>query len=312
LIVEEWVNTIRDAIIALTARAPTTTPIKKGGKPISVSALSYLIFVPWFLVALVMFAVAVGSHHWTDNLWSIVGVAFFLILPLTVMPIWVRRNLRRWSTAAAGSAASRGPQSTWWFVPLLLAVYGGFGLEYTKHIVRQGAGFWVPEAMAAALSHRPEFTVPLIVGTVWLLILALRMPLPASRPAFLKRLLGLKIVPALAIIVLLRTYILQPFSVPNDSAAPEIPKGSHIIVWKLSDTFAPGEMIAYSHTGQTFVGRVVSNSGDIVNVNRNNQPDLAVQRVCIEGKVLSVFWRGSSTANSRASDVQSPVINSNH
>ena len=141
---------------------------------------------------------------------------------------------------------------------MILAVYGGFGLEYTKHIVRQGAGFWVPEAMSAALSHRPESTVPLIVGTVWLWILCLRMPLPTSRPAYLKRLLGLKIVPALAIVVLLRTYLVQPFSVPTDSAAPEIPRGSHILVWKFYDNFARGDMIAYCHTGKTFVGRVVS------------------------------------------------------
>jgi serine/threonine protein kinase len=287
LIVAEWFDAIRGAIITLTGRAPTTGPAERGGKPLSVRSVSRLIYVAPLLCFLVLLATLGANHRWL----SFAAFAVVGILCVILLPMWLRRDLRRWSTAPAGSAASRGPGSPWWTLALILAVYGGFGLEYTKHIVRQGAGFWVPEAMSAALSHRPESTVPLIVGTVWLWILCLRMPLPTSRPAYLKRLLGLKIVPALAIVVLLRTYLVQPFSVPTDSAAPEIPRGSHILVWKFYDNFARGDMIAYCHTGKTFVGRVVSATDTTVTVSRNGQPDAPVQRPCIEGKVISVYWR---------------------
>ena len=208
------------------------------------------------------------------------------------------------SASAANSAAPR-IEWHWWLIALMLAAYGGFGLEYTKHIVRHGSGLWTPEAIIAALSHRSESLFPLLVGTVWIVILALRMPLPSSRADRFKRLLGLKIVPVLALVVICRSYIIDSLDVWNDSAAPEIPRGSHLLVWKLSSAFAPGDMIAYSNGGQTFLGRVVSASDVTVTVHRNDQSDIAVQRPCIEGKVISVYWRGSS-------DVKAEGANSFH
>lgn len=52
--------------------------------------------------------------------------------------------------------------------------------------------------------------------------------------------------PAVAVALLLRTFVLAPFWSVTDAAGPEIPKGSLVLVWKLTRSFALGDIIAYA------------------------------------------------------------------
>ena len=100
---------------------------------------------------------------------------------------------------------------------------------------------------------------------------------------------------ALALVV--RTFFLQAFKVATDAAAPEVPRGSRFLAWKLSYDFAPGYLITYKHEGRVNVGRVVRSENGIPRVNRNGEPDVAVPRDAILGKVISVYWRTSNRAS---------------
>jgi uncharacterized protein (TIGR03435 family) len=99
---------------------------------------------------------------------------------------------------------------------------------------------------------------------------------------------------AFVILLLIRMFFLQSFTAGSDAAAPEIPRGSQFLVWKLTHTFAPGDLIAYHHDTWASVGRVVRNENGVVSVNRNGRADLDVPVDAILGKVVSVYWRASN------------------
>jgi signal peptidase I len=123
---------------------------------------------------------------------------------------------------------------------------------------------------------------------------------PASRgrkqlpPRWRKTLLTL--VTVLALVAVARGFLVQPFRVPTDLLAPEIPRGSHVLVWKPVRTFHSGDLLAYEIDDIAYIGRVVRSEGETVIVNRNEKPDIAVPRSAIVGKVISVYWRGDSEA----------------
>jgi len=101
---------------------------------------------------------------------------------------------------------------------------------------------------------------------------------------------------ALVILLVIRAFFLQPFTAATAAAAPEIPRGSHFLVWKPTCNFTPGDVIAYRHDDQVNVGRVVPGEVGPVSVNRNGEADAVVPRDAILGKVISVYWRASNGA----------------
>jgi signal peptidase I len=101
---------------------------------------------------------------------------------------------------------------------------------------------------------------------------------------------------ALPIALAIRTFFLQPFAISGNRAAPEIPAGSEVMVWKLSSSFVPGDVIAYRHGEETYVGRVVLNGPAEVTVNRNGEPNDVIPRDRVIGKVVSVYWRGTQSS----------------
>jgi signal peptidase I len=50
---------------------------------------------------------------------------------------------------------------------------------------------------------------------------------------------------AVAIALPIQQFLLQPFVLKGSSAAPELPKGSLVLVWKLPQRFEPGDMVVY-------------------------------------------------------------------
>jgi hypothetical protein len=120
------------------------------------------------------------------------------------------------------------------------------------------------------------------------------------------RLSRLAIIGTLSVVValIIRAFLLQPYVAATDAAAPEIPRGSHFLVWKLGHEFRPGDLIAYRHNQWVSVGRVVRSEDGIVSVNRNREADAAVPHADILGRVISVYWRASSDTTPIAEQIQ--------
>jgi predicted Ser/Thr protein kinase len=104
------------------------------------------------------------------------------------------------------------------------------------------------------------------------------------------------LVAILLILIVVRAYFCEAFVVPSDCAAPEVPRGSRFLAWKLTSDFVPHDLIVYRFDGQTNLGRVVRNEGADLIVNRNGEPDAKVARENVIGKVICVYWRASASA----------------
>ncbi len=106
---------------------------------------------------------------------------------------------------------------------------------------------------------------------------------------------------ALILVVPLRAWVLQSFVINGKSVEPEIPVGSYVFVWKLGNTFAPGDIIAHRHGDQTWVSRVVRIEGDTFILQRNQWPEEKLPRSDVIGKVISVYWRASPSVKAQTS-----------
>ena len=104
------------------------------------------------------------------------------------------------------------------------------------------------------------------------------------------------IVIALLIVLPLRAWVVQAFWINGQSVEPEIPRGSHMLVWKLSKTFDPGDIIAHRHGDQVWVSRVMRRASDAIIVQRNQWPEEKLSARDVIGKVVSVYWRASPSA----------------
>ncbi|MFA6172574.1 MAG: right-handed parallel beta-helix repeat-containing protein [Kiritimatiellales bacterium] len=103
---------------------------------------------------------------------------------------------------------------------------------------------------------------------------------------------------SVVIALLIRTFFVQSFRIATDAAAPELPRGSRVMVWKLPRSFAAGDLITYKLKGHVNVGRIMRIENGIPQVNRNGEPDAAVPHDVIIGKVFSVFWRAPNRVSS--------------
>jgi serine/threonine protein kinase len=98
---------------------------------------------------------------------------------------------------------------------------------------------------------------------------------------------------AVLIALVLRTWVIGAYTIKTDALAPELPAGSLVLAWKVTRDFSPGDLIVYRSENFSGVGRVTGNEPDAVRVNRNESVDFRVPRTSIEGKVISVLWRGT-------------------
>ena len=100
---------------------------------------------------------------------------------------------------------------------------------------------------------------------------------------------------AVAIALVLRTWVIRPFVIRNDALAPETPAGSYVLAWIPASEFRPGDLVVYRDGDRYFAGRVSEATPEGVQVNRNGVPDFAVARDAIRGRIVSVLWRGAAT-----------------
>ncbi len=102
------------------------------------------------------------------------------------------------------------------------------------------------------------------------------------RPRKLLYTLGL----ALGIALFLRAFVIQAFTMPNNSAAPEIPKGSLVLAWKLGNNYAPGDFIVYTLAEHYFIGKVITVRETEIQVRRFGKDDWSVPREEVWGRVI--------------------------
>ena len=215
------------------------------------------------------------------------------------------------SPAADVADTKPAPQPRWqgwdvWIIGLSVATFGGLWLERLsaerlyQSIPSDNREMNAPDIVLGSAVA----TVILIVGAAFLWMLAKNIKVPsASRGTSWKRKLGRSIVPLIAVIVLLRAFVVQSFWAATDAASPELPRGSLVVVWKLSRTFAPGELIAYRYKGRVQLGRTTESGSETTVVSRNGTEPSRIPHAQIVGKVISVLWRAPAP-----SGVTSPAI----
>jgi serine/threonine protein kinase len=98
---------------------------------------------------------------------------------------------------------------------------------------------------------------------------------------------------ALLMVIPLRAWVLESYIIPVNSMEPELPKGSRVLVWKLTRQFAPSDIIVHKHGELVWVSRVVSAGDDHLITQRNQWPEETLPNKDVIGKVISVYWRAT-------------------
>ena len=97
-----------------------------------------------------------------------------------------------------------------------------------------------------------------------------------------------KVLVVLALLIPIRLFLLQIYIQAGDSLAPEIPKGSHMLVWIPAMHYAPGDILIYRRpNGNNLSARVVRDEGGKIIVSRNQSPDEPIARADIVGVVIA-------------------------
>lgn len=198
---------------------------------------------------------------------------------------------------ADNSAAQHSRWQGWdvWVIGTCLTIFGALWLlklsegPLLNRSLFAGAGAGSNVVLPVALA-----TTILVAGAGFLYMLARNIKTAGrTRAESWKRTAGRTIVPAIAVALLLRTFVIHAFVVPNDSMSPEITKGSRILVWKLTSTYAPGDIVAYRHEDKVWVARVTQVGLTMLTLQKNKLPSTEVHLEAVVGKVISVFWRPS-------------------
>jgi signal peptidase I len=100
------------------------------------------------------------------------------------------------------------------------------------------------------------------------------------------RRLARQLVVATALAIPLQVFAVAPYRVTGPSVTPEIPDGSHLLVWRIAPTFVPGDIAAYRSGSPTFLGRVTAVSATDLTGPRANVPAFSIPRTEIIGRVV--------------------------
>jgi hypothetical protein len=93
---------------------------------------------------------------------------------------------------------------------------------------------------------------------------------------------------ALVLAFAVRWRVAQAFYATGNAAAPAVPKGSRVLVYKLATTFNPGDVVVFrSESGETRLGIVKGARADgSLLLSRNGSPDVIEPRDRIVGRVF--------------------------
>ena len=103
------------------------------------------------------------------------------------------------------------------------------------------------------------------------------------------------VVLALFIALFLKTFVIATYSIKGDSTAPELPKGSIVVAFRLMDSLRPGDVIIFRHeSGGHRTGRVLHSDLHKITIQRNETAPFSIERTSFNGKVVTVLWRARS------------------
>ena len=235
-----------------------------------------------------------------------------------------RRKILIWGLVLAAAAGLLGEQATPATVGRLMETVGvvflvliggwlwlpGDRVKFTRMAGRLLAidGIFIATAALWCATENPFLPEPWLIAIagacLGVIVYALRClhrslgTMPASAAgkttARFVRIVQFDVPAGIVIALILRAFIIQPFNTSTDAAAPELPRGSQFMVWKLARNFAPGDLIAYHDGHWNNVGRVTGRTSEGLLVNRNGQGDALIPYKEIIGRVFSVYWRASN------------------
>jgi tRNA A-37 threonylcarbamoyl transferase component Bud32 len=281
------------------------------GDPIQVSDGTNQLFslkvIGAVILVLVGFAIF-GPREWRGNaivtICGLAGIAFFQFLA------WKAKKKSDPEPIHTGAIQSHSRWQGWdvWLIALCLVTFGSLWLYRLSEARLYRTGLNASDIVLPSVLA----TVVLLAGAAFLYMLAKNIPTAANtRAESWKRKLGRSVVPTIAVVMLLRTFVIQPFVVPNNSMSPEITKGSRILVWKLTSTYAPGDIVVYQHEDKIWVARVTKTGPTMLTLQKNSTPNSEVRRELVVGKVISVFWRpslGANTAQTSTPDYEAEAL----
>ena len=91
---------------------------------------------------------------------------------------------------------------------------------------------------------------------------------------------------AIAVALPIRAFALAPYRAESASVAPEVPAGARVLAWRLAPRFTPGDVAVYRDGDNAFLGRVTRVSANSIVIARNTQPEQAIPRDSIIGRVI--------------------------
>ena len=99
--------------------------------------------------------------------------------------------------------------------------------------------------------------------------------------------LPLKVAATLVLAFGIRCAVAQSFYVSGNGAAPQIPIGSAVLVYKLARTFSPGDVIVFRIAdGSAHLGIVKGSTDGNLLVHKNGLPDQTVALDHVVGRVI--------------------------
>ena len=94
---------------------------------------------------------------------------------------------------------------------------------------------------------------------------------------------------AVAVVLALgiRVSVAEVFYAPSDAAAPEVPRNSRVLVYKLAGSFKPHDIIVYrTANGVAMLGRIESADATSVTVSRAGSEHIVVPMHDVVGRVV--------------------------
>ena len=98
----------------------------------------------------------------------------------------------------------------------------------------------------------------------------------------------------LVLILIIRTFFLQPVFITTNETVPDFPTDSVVWIWKLASHFEPGDLVAWRLDKQIELGRIARcEKNKLIVVISKGRYSLPIRREMVVGKVVSIYWHGA-------------------
>ena len=201
----------------------------------------------------------------------------------------------------------RMPLDIFLLAAAILALGSALILIGALEMQRLGSLTWARVASVLAMIIGPGYVVGWPVG-IWSLVVLARPEVVAAfrkseqglpqkgLASWIKRTLWYMLF-ALGLAIFVGAMVLQDFRAMTDAMAPDVPQGSHVLVFKLARDYLPGDIAAFRTKDSNQLGRVVEagpKEGRLLVQRRNESPQLIPADDLI-GKVILNMRAGHSS-----------------